>query len=126
MEWRVTIELGGADGTKQTHEVARGGGSDPHSVLDPLGLSLDDGKILLAGVQRHLVQARVAEVQRAAPPLLALPGPPPAEGHAHAAIELVVRHGRGAGAAVQALPMRDRDAVDTGAGIGTHARPLHP
>ena len=61
MEWRVTIELNGADGTKQTHEVARGGGIDSHSTLDPLGLTLDDGKILLAGVQRHLVQARVAE-----------------------------------------------------------------
>ena len=61
MEWRVTIELNGADGTKQTHEVARGGGTDPHSTLDPLGLTLDDGKTLLAGVQRHLVQARVAE-----------------------------------------------------------------
>ncbi len=61
MGWRVTIELGGADGTKQTHEVARGGGSAPHSVLDPLGLSLEDGKILPAGVQRHLVQARGAE-----------------------------------------------------------------
>jgi hypothetical protein len=61
MEWRVTIELNGADGAKQTHEVARGGGTDPHSPLDPLGLTLDDGKTLLAGVQRHLVQARVAE-----------------------------------------------------------------
>jgi len=61
MEWRVTIELNGADGTKQTHEVARGGGSDSQSPLDLLGLTLDDGKSLLAGVQRHLVQARVAE-----------------------------------------------------------------
>jgi len=61
MEWRVTIELSGADGTKQTHEVARVGGSDPHSLLDPLGLTLDDGETLLASVQRHLVQARVAE-----------------------------------------------------------------
>ena len=61
MKWRVTIELGGADGTRQTHEVARGGGADPHSTFDPLGLTLDGGKALLAGVQRHLVQARVAE-----------------------------------------------------------------
>jgi len=60
-EWRVTIELSGADGTKQTHEVARGGGSDPDSMLDPIGLTLDDGKTLLASVQRHLVQAQVAE-----------------------------------------------------------------
>ncbi|MBS0161028.1 MAG: ISKra4 family transposase [Nitrospira sp.] len=56
MEWRVTIELSCADGTKQTHGVA-----DPHSTLDPLGLTLDDGKALLAGVQRHLVQARVSK-----------------------------------------------------------------
>ena len=61
MEWRVTIELSGADGTKQTHEIARGGGADPHSTLDPLGLRLDEGKALLADVQRHLVQARVSE-----------------------------------------------------------------
>src|ERR1700722_8789440 len=61
MEWRGTIELSGADGTKQTYEVSRGGGTDPHSTFDPLGLTLDDGKTLLAGVQRHLVQARVAE-----------------------------------------------------------------
>ena len=61
MEWRVTIELSGADGTKLTHEVARGGGADPHSTLDPLGLTLDDGKMVLAGVERHLVWGRVAE-----------------------------------------------------------------
>jgi hypothetical protein len=61
MEWRVTIELSGADGTRQTHEVACGGGTDPHSTFDPLGLTLDDGKALLAGVQRHLVQGRVSE-----------------------------------------------------------------
>jgi hypothetical protein len=60
-EWRVTIELSGADGTKQTHEVARGGSADPQSALDPLGQTLDDGKMVLAGLQRHLVEARVAE-----------------------------------------------------------------
>ena len=50
MEWRVTIEPKGADGATQTHEVARGGGIDFHSPLDPAGLTLDDGKTLLAGV----------------------------------------------------------------------------
>jgi hypothetical protein len=60
MEWRVTIELTCVDGTMQIQEVARGG-TDPHSTVDPVGLTLDDGKTLLAGVQRHLVQARVAE-----------------------------------------------------------------
>ena len=57
----MTIELSGTDGTKQTHEVARDGGTDPHSMFDPLGLALGDGKSLLAGVQRHPVQAWVAE-----------------------------------------------------------------
>jgi hypothetical protein len=61
MEWRVTLELSGADGTRQIHEVARGGGTDLHSTLDPLDLTLHDGKTLLAGIQRHLVQAQVAE-----------------------------------------------------------------
>jgi hypothetical protein len=61
MEWRVTIELIGADGTTRTHGIVRGGSADPRSTFDPLGLTLDDGKALLAGVQRHLVQARVAE-----------------------------------------------------------------
>jgi hypothetical protein len=61
MEWRVTIELSCADGTRQIHDVARGGCADPHSTFGPIGLTLDDGKVLLAGVQRHLVQARVAE-----------------------------------------------------------------
>src|SRR6185437_9645382 len=65
-------------------------------------------------------------VLRAAPPLLALPGPPPAEGHAHTAIELIVRHGRGASTAVQTLPMRSQGAVDTLPSIGTHARSVHP
>ena len=32
------IELNDACGTRQTHEVARGGGADPHSPFDPLGL----------------------------------------------------------------------------------------
>src|ERR1700760_4707760 len=45
----------------QIHEVARGGCAAPHSTFDPLGLTLDDSKALLADVQRHLVQARVAE-----------------------------------------------------------------
>jgi len=57
MEWRVTIERCGASGKKQTDEVTRGGCADPRSTLDPLDLTLDDDKALLAGVQRRLVQA---------------------------------------------------------------------
>jgi hypothetical protein len=45
MEWRVTIELSCADGTKQIHDVARGGCADPHSTFDPLGLSWTTAKL---------------------------------------------------------------------------------
>ncbi len=31
---RCSVRVNGADGTKQTHEVARGSGTDPHSPLD--------------------------------------------------------------------------------------------
>jgi hypothetical protein len=61
MEWRVMIELSGADRTRRTHEVARGVGTDPHSMFEPVGLIVDEGNALLAGVQRHLVRARVAK-----------------------------------------------------------------
>src|ERR1700761_7562877 len=57
----TSIEPPGADGTMQSQEVARSGCTAPYSTLDPLGLTLNDGKTLLAGVQRHLVQARGAE-----------------------------------------------------------------
>jgi len=40
MEWRVTIELNGADGTRQVHEVARGGSTDPHSPLESPSIAL--------------------------------------------------------------------------------------
>jgi hypothetical protein len=35
LEWRATIERDGADGTKQTHEVARGGGTEPLFATRP-------------------------------------------------------------------------------------------
>lgn len=51
MEWQTTIGLSGTDGTQQTHQVTRGGCPAPHSPLDPLGLTLDGGKTMLAGVR---------------------------------------------------------------------------
>ena len=50
----MTIELRGAEGTKQIHEVARGGDNDPHSTFDPVGLTLDDGKALLAYISTEI------------------------------------------------------------------------
>ena len=67
MDWRVTIELSGADGTKQTHEVARGGGSDPDSSLDPLGLTLDDSKACAITEQSTLSPASELVPDRCTP-----------------------------------------------------------
>ena len=92
MEWRVTIELNDADGTKQTHEAAGGGVTDPHSPLDPLGLTQDDGKTLLAGVQRHLVQGRVAEYSCQFPEMGRLFGPDSCNCFSGIALALMSRH----------------------------------
>jgi hypothetical protein len=54
MKWRVVVELAGADGTVQSHEISVGGcGTIDHSA-DTLGLTLAEGKKTLAGLQRHL------------------------------------------------------------------------
>jgi hypothetical protein len=123
-EWRVTIELGGVDGTRQTQEVARGGGADPHSMFDPLGLTLDDGMALLAGVQRHVVQARVSEycaVRRRCPRCLRL----------WARENTRTRRLKSLFGTVEVLAprfkrMRGHVANNALPGIGTHARPMHP
>jgi len=61
MKWRVVMELAGADGTVQSHEISVGGcGTIDHSA-DTLGLTLAEGKKTLAGLQRHLVQAQTEE-----------------------------------------------------------------
>jgi hypothetical protein len=63
MKWRIVVELAGADGAVQFHEISVGGaGTVDHSV-EPLGLGLTlaEGKKTLAGLQRHLVQAQTEE-----------------------------------------------------------------
>ena len=45
-------------------EVATGSDESAGSVVKPLGLTLADAKALLAAIQRHLVQAEVADYCR--------------------------------------------------------------
>ena len=61
MRWRMVLEVVGADGTRQVHEI--GAGERPLTVhtAATLGLGLDEGKAILAAVQRHLVAAQVDE-----------------------------------------------------------------
>jgi hypothetical protein len=61
MKWRVVVELGGAEGTVQLHEVSAGGSLTAGCAAETLGLSMAEGKMTLAGLQRHLVQAQADE-----------------------------------------------------------------
>jgi hypothetical protein len=57
MKWRVIVELAGADGSAQVHEVSVDRYTTTTCSPDTLGLTLAAGKETLAGLQRHLVQA---------------------------------------------------------------------
>ncbi len=61
MRWRMVLEVVGADGRRQVHEVGIGGWPPAVHSAATLGLGLAEGKALLAVVQRHLVAAQVDE-----------------------------------------------------------------
>src|SRR4028119_142603 len=61
MQWRLMLELAGPEGTPQVHEVGAGERSPTGHAAAALGLSLEQGKAILAVVQRHLVAAQVDE-----------------------------------------------------------------
>ena len=61
MQWRVIVELSSAVGAKRAHEVYVGSNSTPGCSAEALGLSLAEAKSVLAGLQRHLVQAQAEE-----------------------------------------------------------------
>ena len=63
MRWRVMIELTSGDGVVHAREVAAGSDDSAGSAV-ALGLTLADAKALLAAIQRHLVQAEVADYCR--------------------------------------------------------------
>ena len=61
MKWRVMIELAGAEGTVQLHEVSIGGSTTAECSAETLGLTVAEGKMTLAGLQRHLIRAQAEE-----------------------------------------------------------------
>jgi hypothetical protein len=61
MRWRMILEVVGADGTRQVHEVGAGGRSPAGHTAATLGLGLEEGKAVLAAVQRRLVTVQVEE-----------------------------------------------------------------
>jgi hypothetical protein len=60
MKWRVILELVGSDGIVGVHEV---GGRAAAAEYAPqmIGLTLEEGKHLLAALQVHLVQAQAED-----------------------------------------------------------------
>ncbi len=61
MRWRMVLELAGADGTRQVHQVGAGERPPTGHTAATLGLGLEEGKAILAAVQRHLIAAQVDE-----------------------------------------------------------------
>jgi hypothetical protein len=57
MRWRVVIEVAGA---VRAHEIGGGAAVDEYSPRT-IGLTLAEGKLVLAGLQRHLVQAQTED-----------------------------------------------------------------
>ena len=60
MKWRVVLELVGPDGIAGIHEVG-GGAAVAEYAPRTIGLALAEGKLMLAAVQRHLVQAQTKD-----------------------------------------------------------------
>jgi hypothetical protein len=58
VQWRIIVELSSTVGAKQVHEVHVGGNATPGCSAATLGLSLAEAKSVLAGLQRHFVQAQ--------------------------------------------------------------------
>jgi hypothetical protein len=56
MKWRV-VEVIKADGTVRVHEIGGGAATDKYSSWT-IGLALAEGKLVLAGLQHHLVWAQ--------------------------------------------------------------------
>ena len=56
MKWRLVLELTGPDGTVGVHEVG-GRATVAEYAPQTIGLTLEEGKHLLAALQVHVVQA---------------------------------------------------------------------
>jgi hypothetical protein len=64
MKWRVMLELVGPDGIVGSHEVGGGRAAVAEYAPRMIGLTLEEGKHLLAALQVHLVQAQAADHSR--------------------------------------------------------------
>ena len=61
MKWRVMVELIGGDGTVHTHEISTGGGNTAECSAATVGMTLADGKRILAALQNESVRAQAED-----------------------------------------------------------------
>ena len=61
MKWRVMVELIGGDGSVCTHEIGSGGTNTAECSAATVGLTLADGKQILAALQHDLIRAQAEE-----------------------------------------------------------------
>src|SRR5580698_3054930 len=64
MKWRVMVELIAGDGTVCTHEIGNGGSNTAECSAATVGLTLADGKRVLASLQHDLVRGQAEEYCR--------------------------------------------------------------
>ena len=64
MKWRVVVELIGGDGTVSTYEIGNGGSNTAGCSAATVGLTLADGKRILAALQHDLVRGQAEEYCR--------------------------------------------------------------
>jgi hypothetical protein len=64
MKWHVMLELIGGDGTVSTYEIGSGGSNTAECSAATVGLTLADGKRILAVLQHNLVRAQAEEYCR--------------------------------------------------------------
>ena len=123
MKWRVMVELTGVEGIVQLHEVSAGGSATAECSAETLGLTMAEGKMTLAGLQRHLVQAQAEEHCRSRRRCDYCGGPRPLKDFRRR--RLTSLYGVVEVRAPRFDPCRCGVAPDHHSGCGDHARPLH-
>src|SRR5271168_5272337 len=105
MKWRVMLELVGPDGIVGVHEV---GGRAAVAEYAPrlIGLTLEEGKHLLAALQVHLVQAQAEDHCRRRRRCQRCGAQRPLKASAFPAVGVAVRYGEGPRASINAVSMR--------------------
>ncbi len=125
MKWRVRLELVGPDGIVGVHEVC-GRAAVAEYAPQMIGLTLEEGKHLLAALQVHLIQAQAGGSLPPPATLPALRRTATPQRSALPAIGVAVRHGGGPRAALHTpVSVRGDLPPDAQPGCRDHARPMH-